>query len=231
MHLLILAGGLATRLKPLSFKLPKSLIDINGKPFIHYQLKYIQDQGIEKVTLCIGYKGEMIKNYVGNGNNWGLDVTYSSDWPNLLGTGGAIQKALPFVSEDFFVLYGDSFLPINYLEILSYYRKKRLNNLITIYKNKNLFDKSNIIFDGNKILLYDKVNLNKEMNYIDYGLSILNKTLFKDIKINQNFDLGELFKTLSYSNKLNGIEIKKRFYEIGSFKGIEDTSEFFNMKN
>ena len=110
----ILAGGLATRLRPITEKIPKSLVDVAGEPFIVRQLDYLFRQRVRDVVLCIGYLGEMIEAVVGDGSRFGLRVSYSIDGPILLGTGGALRRAAPLLGEAFFVLYGDSYLPVDY---------------------------------------------------------------------------------------------------------------------
>jgi MurNAc alpha-1-phosphate uridylyltransferase len=142
----ILAGGLATRMKPITEKIPKSLIEVNGKPFILHQLDYLKSQGIQNIVLCIGHLGHMIKSLIGDGKALGLNIQYSLDGDKLLGTGGAIKKALPLLSKDFFVLYGDSFLPIDYKNVEDAYVSSKKNALITVIKNNNQWDKSNVEF-------------------------------------------------------------------------------------
>src|ERR1041385_7195439 len=113
----ILAGGLATRLRPVTEKIPKSLVEINGEPFLAHQLRLLASRGIRRVTLCVGYLGEMVEAFAGDGGRFGLEVTYSPDGPQLRGTGGAVAQALPLLGEDFFVLYGDSYLPCDYAAV------------------------------------------------------------------------------------------------------------------
>ena len=130
---IILAGGLAKRLRPLKKKIPKALIKISGKPFIYHQLNYLRKQGVKRVIICVGYLGDMIKNSVGNGEKFDIKVSYSEDWPELLGTGGAIKKALPLIRDKFFILYGDSLL-LGYL-----FLKTSLQLLFLISNSQQLF--------------------------------------------------------------------------------------------
>jgi MurNAc alpha-1-phosphate uridylyltransferase len=225
----IIAGGLATRLRPITEKIPKSLIEINKIPFIDYQLKYLKNQNIKQIIICAGFLGNEIQNYVGDGSKYGLSIKYSIDWPKLLGTGGCIIKALPLLPNSFFVLYGDSFLPINFLKISNHYFINKNQYLLTVFKNKNQFDTSNIFYSNNIIKKYDKFNIDKNMEYIDYGLSILTKTIFKDYAENTPIDLGTIYKDLSLTGDLNGLEVFERFYEIGSVKGIRDVEVFLKI--
>lgn len=225
MQTVILAGGLATRLRPVTEKIPKALIEINGIPFIDYQLNYLKKQGITNVVLCTGFLAEQIVDYVGNGSRYGLKALYSNDGEKLLGTGGAIKNAAKFLDDDFFILYGDSFLPIEFKPIYNKFKLNNLPALMTILENNNQWDKSNVIFDGKHINLYDKKNFSDKMNYIDYGLSICKKDIFTKITYNI-FDLAEIFTSLSKENQLDFYEVNQRFYEIGSQQGIEDFSNF-----
>ena len=223
---LILAGGKATRLFPLTQNIPKSMISFIGKPFIGWQLELLADAGFEEVLLCLGEKAADIEKYVGNGSRFGLRVQYSFDGNTPLGTAGAIVKALPLLSDDFALMYGDSYLPINFKQVEKFYRANNATALMTVYRNGNLFDKSNVSFKDNKIVSYSKSNPTKDMEYIDYGLAIINKAKFSKIGPNQAADLSDLFEDLVKSQELHGYEIKTRFFEIGSFSGIKDFEHY-----
>ena len=225
---MILAGGLATRMKPITEKIPKSLIELKGKPFIIHQLSYIKSQGIQKIVLCIGHLGHMIQSLIGNGEALGLDIQYSLDGDKLLGTGGAIKKCLPLLKEDFFVLYGDSFLPINYKNVEEAYVLSKKNALITIVKNNNQWDKSNVEFESGKLIEYNKHHPNQRMHYIDYGLSVLNQSIFNAYHENEPFDLSDLYHKLSLHQHLAGFETFERFYEIGSQDGLKETEDYLS---
>lgn len=223
--IIILAGGLATRMRPLTKSVPKALLKVNGQPFIFWQLKYLRNQGITEVIICVGYLGAAIQDIVGNGSKFGLKITYSHDGPKLLQTGGAIKKALHLIDTNFFVLYGDSFLPINFTEIQSAYFTKKSPALLTILKNTNQWDKSNILYQNDQLIEYNKKNPTPKMQYIDYGLSILNKGIFNNY-LETTFDLSDLYHDLSIKKQIYGYEIFTRFYEIGSFKGLTETERF-----
>ncbi len=227
----VLAGGLATRLYPVTQKMPKSMIDINGKPFVHHQLELLKKNGLEHVVLCIGYMGGMIQDYVKDGRRFGLKVTYSFDGDNLLGTGGAIKKALPELHEVFFVMYGDSYLPAGFLPVSDYFLRHNKKALMTIIKNDNKWDKSNVVFNNGAITGYNKKVTVPEMKYIDYGLGIFRRACFDGIKENEIADLADVYKGLASENELIGYEVEERFYEIGSFKGIEETKKHLSSLN
>ena len=224
----ILAGGLATRMKPITEKIPKSLIEVNGKPFIRHQLDYLKSQGIQNIVLCIGHLGHMIESFIGDGKALGLNIQYSLDGDKLLGTGGAIKKALPLLSKDFFVLYGDSFLPIDYKNVEDAYVSSKKNALITVIKNNNQWDKSNVEFASGTLIEYNKHHPNERMHYIDYGLSILNQSIFDAYHQNESFDLCDLYHKLSLHDHLAGFETFDRFYEIGSQNGLKETEIYLS---
>ena len=222
----ILAGGLGTRLGKKALNKAKVLIDVAGKPFISRQLNYLSDQGIKDIVICVGHLGNQIKNYIGNGLKYNLNVSYSDDSDRLLGTGGSIKKACQILGEHFFILYGDSFLPVNFSLIEKAYFQEKKPVLMTVLKNKGRWDKSNAYFKD-KCVSYNKKNPQKNMNYIDYGLNVVKDSIFKNFPSNKPFDLADVFEDLSNKSLLAGIEIYDRFYEIGSVNGLNDTIEFF----
>lgn len=226
--IVILAGGLATRIRPYTDKIPKSMLQVAGEPFISHQLRYLKKQGAHSVVLCLGYLGEKIESYVESQKGFGLKISYSYDGEELVGTGGAIKKALPLLPETFFVQYGDSYLPINYSEIENSYFAKKNEALMTIYENNGRYDNSNVQYLNGLVRQYDKRNPNKNMKFIDYGLGILKASNFDGSP--NVFDLSEIYSELAVQNKLSGLEVFSRFYEIGSFSGIEDTNNFLMEK-
>ena len=225
----ILAGGLGTRLGNETLNKAKILIDIAGKPFISRQLNYLSDQGIKDIVICVGHLGHQIKDYIGNGSKYNLKVSYSEDGNQLLGTGGSVKKACQILGENFFILYGDSFLPINFSQVEKAFFQEKKPALMTVLKNQGHWDKSNAYFKY-RCVSYNKKNPPKNMNYIDYGLNVVKDSIFKNFPSNKAFDLSDIFEDLSNKNLLAGFEIHDRFYEIGSIKGLNDTIEFFKKK-
>ena len=224
----ILAGGLATRMRPLTETVPKALLDVAGQPFICRQLDYLKAQGIERVVLCVGYLGEMIEEEVGDGSKFGLEVSYSPDGPKLLGTGGALRQALPMLGDAFFVLYGDSFLPVDFQAIAKAFEQSGKPALMTVLENGNRWDRSNVLFEDGVLVEYNKKTPRPEMGYIDYGLGVLLKTVLKARPEGENFDLADIYHDLSVSGKLAGYEVSERFYEIGSVEGLKETNDYFS---
>jgi N-acetyl-alpha-D-muramate 1-phosphate uridylyltransferase len=226
----ILAGGLATRLRPITETMPKALVDVAGKPFIVRQLSYLREQGISHVVLCIGYLGDMVREVIGSGERFELEVRYSEDGPNLLGTGGALAKAMPLLGNDFFVLYGDSFLPVNFLVAQTAYEMSGRPALMTVLKNENQWDKSNVQFVEGRLIEYNKRTPKPEMSYIDYGLGIVSASVLMQHPFGQPFDLADVYQNLSLQGQLAGLEVRERFYEIGSHTGLKETGDYFLNK-
>lgn len=227
--LVLLAGGLATRLRPLTETIPKSLVEVNGEPFISHQLKLLHSKGIREVIICVGYLGEMLEDYVGDGHRFDVQVSYSHDGDVLLGTAGAIKKALPLLGENFFVLYGDSYLPCDYIATQQAFIASKKQALMTVYRNQGLWDKSNVVFSHGKIIIYDKSKQTPDMHYIDYGLGIANEQAFQAIPNDKTYDLALLYQELLLQNQLAAFEIKERFYETGSFSGINELELLLNQ--
>lgn len=221
----ILCGGLATRLRPLTKAIPKSLIPINGEPFIAHQLRLLQSQGITHVVLCVGYLGEAIRDFVGDGESFAMDISYSFDGNRLLGTAGAIRKALPLLDTAFFVLYGDSYLACDYRGVARAFRASNRRALMTVYRNEGRFDASNVESKDGLIVHYDKDDRTVRMLHIDYGLGVFAESVFKDLPVNETRDLANVYQNLIVSGDLAAYEVEERFYEIGSEQGIRDLEQ------
>ena len=226
----ILAGGLATRLRPITQTIPKALVEVAGKPFIVRQLEYLREQGVQRVVLCIGYLGEMIQDVVGTGKRFGLKVSYSPDGATLLGTGGALKKALPLLGEHFFVLYGDSYMPVDFSDVQRAYVRSGQQALMTVLENGDRWDKSNVLFNGGRLVEYNKRAPRPDMAYIDYGLGVVAAEVFAQYPEHEPIDLADIYQTLSTKGQLAGLEVHERFYEIGSHSGLKEAEEFFLTK-
>ncbi len=227
----ILAGGQATRLRPMTETVPKSLLELNGEPFAAHQLRLLREKGIERVVLCVGHLGESIQRAIGDGAALGLQVDYSFDGPVLLGTAGAIKNALPKLGESFFVMYGDSYLPCDYDAIARSFESSAMLALMTVFRNEGKWDTSNVEFEaseagGGKILAYSKTNRTPRMRYIDYGLGVFRAEAFQSMPEGKACDLAELYGDLLQRRQLAAFEVRERFYEIGSPAGLRETAEF-----
>ncbi len=226
----ILAGGLATRLRPLTDRTPKSLLTVAGRPFVFHQLDLLREQGVRRVVLCLGHLGEQIRAAVESALPPGLCVSYSFDAPLLLGTGGALRQALPLLGEEFFVLNGDSYLPCSLEPIQAAYRKARRPALMTVMRNDNRWDRSNVLFRDGELLAYDKRASRPDMSHIDFGLAVLSRKVLDPYPPAQPIDLAEVFHYLALHGELAAFEVAERFYEIGSPQGLKDAERFLSRR-
>ena len=218
----ILAGGLATRLRPITEKVPKVLVPVAGKPFLTHQLALLRKQGIARAVLCLGHLGELVQRDFGDGAAHGVHLDYSFDGPVLLGTGGALKQALPKLGERFFVLYGDSYLPVAFAPIADVFERSGKLGLMTVFRNEGKFDTSNVVFADGEIKVYDKKQRHPDMHYIDYGLSLFRREVFAAWPADKPFDLAEVMGRLVAGKQLAGYEVPERFYEIGSHAGLSE---------
>jgi N-acetyl-alpha-D-muramate 1-phosphate uridylyltransferase len=223
----ILAGGLGTRLGPLTEQIPKALVPVCGKPFLVHQLDLLRRAGVERVVLCIGHLGNRIREVAGDGSEFGLQAAYSDDGPLLRGTAGAIRRAIPHLGERFFVLYGDSYLTCDFADVQRSFEDSGMDGLMTVFRNEGQFDTSNIEFASGAIRRYDKVNRTPEMRHIDYGLGVFDASAFRDLPEEEGaVDLSRVYQTLLSRNRLAAYEVTERFYEIGSVAGIRDLEAY-----
>jgi NDP-sugar pyrophosphorylase family protein len=223
----ILAGGLATRLRPITEKIPKSLVSVAGEPFLAHQLKLLYARGIRRVVLCVGHLGEMIERDFGD-DKFGVKLDYSFDGDKLLGTGGAIKRALPKLGEEFFILYGDSYLPMDYAPVAEFFHRSGKAGLMTVYRNEGRYDASNVVFADGEIVVYDKKVRLPEMRHIDYGLSLFKASVFEALPADEKFDLADVMQKLVCEKQLAGYEVPERFYEMGSPAGLEELEQLLS---
>jgi NDP-sugar pyrophosphorylase family protein len=226
----ILAGGLGERLGKLTLSTPKSMIKINDKPFIEWQLNLLSKKGVREVVLCTSHHSQMIKDFVKDGEKFKIDVKYSDDGENQLGTGGAIRNAIEILGESFMVIYGDSYLDVNYAEIEKVFEQSDSPAMMTVYKNLGHYDSSNVFYETSKVKEYSKKTKSSKFQYIDFGISMFKKEVFNNVKNGTYLDLADLCEELAESGKLAGFEVKNRFYEVGSIAGIEDFSEYLEQE-
>ncbi len=233
MQVVVLMGGLGTRLKEYTKECPKPLVDVCGKPFFDYSLSLLIHHGFRKFLFLIGYRAEMIEEYYGDGSSRGINIKYCYDGEKLLGTGGAVRRAYDYLEDDFLLMYGDSFMDIDYEETLYRYfegKSRGMRALMTVLKNDNCFDKSNVVMDGNEILLYDKLKVTPEMNYIDYGVCVYEKSLFAEYEENYKFDIAIIQNRLSLEKKIAAHIVMNRFYEIGSPESLAEFKDYVNHR-
>lgn len=222
----ILAGGLATRLRPVTETIPKALVEVAGRPFAEHQLDWLTGQGIDHVVFCVAYRGEMIRQALGDGSRWKLQIEYVFDGGTLLGTAGALKHALPALGAAFFVLYGDSLLTCSLPSVERSFRASGRGGLMTVFRNDDQWDRSNVLFKEGRILRYDKSNRTPDMRHIDYGLGVLTDRALVKVPGDRPFDLAAVYQQLLAADDLAGMEVSERFYEIGSPEGLEETRAF-----
>lgn len=221
----ILAGGLGTRMWPLTERLPKALVPVLGRPFIEWQLEWLRSLQVTDVLLSIGYRGAQVRDHVGDGRRFGLRIRYVDEGASLRGTGGALRLALDrrLLPDAFFVLYGDSYLKLDLADVERVWRESGLPALMTVFPNGDRWDQSNAAFEHGLVLRYDKGHRERHgprMRWIDYGLSILTSDVVREGVPEGAADVADLFRTLAREGKLAGYEARHRFYEIGSPDGL-----------
>jgi MurNAc alpha-1-phosphate uridylyltransferase len=227
MQCVILAGGLATRMRPLTEALPKALIPVAGRPFIDYQLEWLARVGVTKVLLSVGYRGDMLSKHVGDGARWGLRLDVVDEGSELRGTGGALRLALDrgALESSFLLTYGDSFLPIDFGAVWQAFVASGKPALMTVFRNAGRWDQSNVVFHQGQVF-YDKTRQSRPpeaFQYIDYGLSALDRSVVSRLVPERGkHDLASVFHELSKDDQLAGFEVSQRFFEIGSPSGLSD---------
>lgn len=221
--LALLAGGLATRMRPVTTTIAKSMLPVAGLPFIEHQLRMLAGQAISHVVICCGHLEEQIRAHVGDGSAFGCSVDYSADGPHPLGTGGALRKALPLLGERFLVMYGDSFLPVAIAPVWRSFIESGKQALMTVHHNGDRWDTSNVEFAQGSIVSYSKHTRTPRMRYIDYGLNCLSAEVLQHWPAGARFDLADVTAMLVEQGELAGFEVRERFYEIGSPAGLAET--------
>lgn len=219
----ILAGGLATRLRPHTETMPKAMVDVGGRPFVDHQLDLLRRRGMRRIVLCLGYRGEQVEAHLGDGASRGLELRYAYDGPELLGTGGALKRAAPLLGDVFWVLYGDSYMDIDYARVLGDFLSRDAVGLMTVLRNDDRWDRSNVVFREGRLVRYDKRRRTPDMQYIDYGAGLLRARALDRIPPGAPYDLADLYHALAEEGALVGHEVSERFFEIGTWEALEET--------
>ena len=226
----LLAGGLATRLRPVTQKIPKALVELAGKPFIDHQLELLRQNGICRVVLCLGYLGEQVEAHLGDGSKFGMELRYSYDGDKLLGTGGAIRRAAHLLGDVFWVMYADSYMDIDYRAVLEDFASRDALGMMTVLRNENRWDRSNVVFRDGTLIRYDKRRQTPDMEYIDYGVALLRRKALERIPAGEVFDLADLYTQLVAEGQMAGHEVHDRFYEIGTPASLEEARKYLGKK-
>jgi NDP-sugar pyrophosphorylase family protein len=224
----ILAGGLATRLRPITATIPKALVDVCGRPFMDHQLALLRRNGIRHVVLCLGHLGDQVEKYLGDGAAHGVEIRYSHDGPQLRGTGGALRRAAPLLGEVFWVMYGDSYMDIDYRAVWAAFLRQNCLGLMTVLHNANRWDRSNVVFRDGRLVKYDKRKPTADMTHVDYGVALLRRAALKHVSPRRPWDLADLYSDLVAHSQMIGYEVTQRFYEIGSPGTLEETRAYLH---
>ena len=225
MQVAILAGGLATRLRPLTQDRPKSLVEILRRPFLEYQLDLLRRNAATNIVLCIGHLGDQIQDHFGDGTKFGVSIEYSRE-DRLLGTAGALKNAEDSLDDIFFTLYGDAYPLVDFKAALSFFESRNKLALMSVYKNFDRYDRSNTAIQGEFVKRFSKGERTADMVYIEYGANIFRKEVLQMIPTSQFYSLEDLFPHLIEREELLAFEVKERFYEIGSPQGLKEFEQY-----
>ena len=220
----ILAGGLGRRMGGLVAETPKPLLEVAGEPFLMHQLRLLAAHGTREAVLCVGYRGDQIESRIGR-RQFGIAISYSFDAPGLDGTLGAIRRALPQLGERFLVLYGDTYLRIDYAAVARAWRASERPALMAVLRNEGRWDVSNAYYENGRVLVYDKARPTPEMAWIDYGLGGLTADALRAVEEREK-ELAHLYQRLAERGLLYGYLATERFYEIGTPSGLKETDAF-----
>jgi NDP-sugar pyrophosphorylase family protein len=221
MQAIILAGGLATRMRPRTLTIAKAMLEVADRPFIDWQLEKLAACTFDDVVMCVAFLGDQIRDHVGDGARFGLRVRYSDEGPTLLGTAGALRTALPLLDETFLVTYGDSYLPFDYGEPLRVLeREDDCDGVMSVFPNRGQWDASNVKTDGTRVLAYEKGTVDPSFDHIDYGALALRRRLVENLPLGERHGLEQLQTELARAGRMRAVVAPERFYEIGSPEGL-----------
>jgi N-acetyl-alpha-D-muramate 1-phosphate uridylyltransferase len=223
MQAVVLAGGLATRMRPYTLTVPKAMLPVAGRPFVDWQLERLAAAGLTDVVMCIAHLGDQIRAHVGDGSTLGARVAWSEEGPKLLGTAGALRAALPLLDDSFLVTYGDSFLPFDYAEPLRVLRAHPdCDGVMAVFKNEGRWDTSNVVTDGEWVLRYEKNTRDPAFDHIDYGATALRREVVARLPPGEPAGLDAQQRDLAARKRLRASLAHERFFEIGSPEGLAE---------
>ncbi|HOO77041.1 MAG TPA: sugar phosphate nucleotidyltransferase [bacterium] len=226
----ILAGGMGTRLGAEAAGIPKSLVDVDGAPFILRQLRLLVSRGFRRAVLCVGYRGDMIEDRLGDGAGLGMELIYSREKEDaLLGTAGALKKAEKLLENEFLLLYGDSYLDFDYRAFIAAFREMDYDIFLSVFRNAGLYDASNVRLEGERVI-YDKTDPDPAMEYIDYGAALFRRRVLNEFVPGAPEDLSRIYARLSREDRIGGYVTDRRFYEIGSLDGLREFREYMRTR-
>ena len=234
--LVILAGGLGTRLKPLTDKVPKSMLEVEGKPFLEHQIELVKKHGLQNILLLTGHQGETIEKHFQDGSRFGVSIKYSRE-SSPAGTAGALKLAEPLLPAGFLLMYGDAYLDFQYGRLWERFRHCARKAVMAIFRNDNRWGRSNVAYDLPLVVRYCPASEADEnrggqnpLVYIDYGVSAISKDVLSAIPEGKPWSMEQVFAGLAAARQLDGFELFQRFYEIGSSEGLEDFRGFIRER-
>lgn len=234
MQAVILAGGLGTRLRPLTNNLPKPMIPVNGKPFLEYEVELLKRSGITNLVLCVGYLSNVIETHFGDGLKFGVKISYSYDGDKPLAPAGALKKAENQLEDVFFVTYGDAYLRLDYNDVMHLFLKSGKLGAMVVYENHNKYGRSDLVVGNGLVLMYNKrkeeSNQSDEMVWINYGVSILRKEVLRDIPLGVDYGEEEFYGGLIKRRELLAYPARERFYEIGTKESLAEFADFLKQE-
>jgi NDP-sugar pyrophosphorylase family protein len=230
MQVAILAGGLGTRLGSIAGSLPKALVPVNGRPFLAHVIDLLKAQGFSRLLICAGHGADRMEREFGDGSGLGVAIEWHRDGPRLLGTGGALRAALGSLDEEFLVLYGDTYLDIDFAKVVAAFRDSGKAGLMTVFRNRGAFDQSNVVFKDGALLRYSKRERTRDMEYIDYGLAALRREVIAELPEGEICDLADLYSRLVDEGRMAGFEVGRRFYQIGTPEGLAETAAYLRAR-
>jgi N-acetyl-alpha-D-muramate 1-phosphate uridylyltransferase len=222
MQAIILAGGLGTRLRPITESIPKALVPVCGRPFLEYQLGFLKRNGVDEVILCVGYLGDLVEEHFGDGRRFGLTIRYGFERDRLLGTAGAVKNVEGLLARTFFVVNGDTYPPIDFVRVMESFLARDRLGLMVVFRNEDRWDRSNVVVDGDVVSAYDKSHKLPEMAYIDFGVSVFRREAFARLPAGVSIDLSTVYHHLITHKQLLAYETSQRFYEVGSPPGLRE---------
>ncbi|MDA4130106.1 MAG: sugar phosphate nucleotidyltransferase [Thaumarchaeota archaeon] len=226
MQAVIFAGGLGTRLRPLTDSVPKPMVPVNGKPFLEHELQLLCQSGIREFVLCVGYLGKVIQEYFGDGGKFGVRLEYSFDGDQPLGVAGALKRAAPLLQDTFFATYGDSYLRADYSVIMEEFRRTQKLGMMLVYENHNAYGRSDLAVKDGLVTKYNKRNQTPDMVWINYGVSFLRKVALDIIPVDHKCYEEEFYGELIKRKELLAKVVQTRFFEIGTLSALKEFEEF-----
>ncbi len=198
------------------------MIRVGGKPFLEHQIELLKSAGIDDLVLCVGHLGRQIKEHFGDGRAYGVRVRYSDEGDQLMGTAGALKKAAPLLDEKFFMMDGDSYLPLDYRAVMAHFDSTNKRALMVVFRNNDLYETSNAVVEGDLVTMYSRRRKVPGMVFVHTGLSILRKAALDLIPADRAVMQDDLWAELASMDELLAFETRSRFYEVGSSSGLEE---------